>query len=494
VEPIPTWPAVDPGTVTDRPEPWRPQLHYSPATAWLNDPNGLVWFDGEYHLFFQHNPDEPLWGPMHWGHAVSEDLLHWETLPIALWPDEELGAAFSGSAVVDHEDSSGLCAGEPCLVAFFTHDGGQSGDQKQSVAFSRDRGRTWTQYAGNPVIPNGGQADFRDPKVLRWPDGSWRAVIAAGDRVQVWSSDDLLGWSLESEYAPAELGPGPVECPDLFALPVDGEPGVERWVLQFDVFLGGPQGGTGARYVVGDFDGTTFVPEHDDVRWVDFGKDFYAAQSFDDAPGGRRIWLAWMSSWSYALLTPTSPWRGSMSLPREVGLVRDGDSIHLVQQPVELGALGVGPAFESSDLALDGTLDAAPVRGRTLDLDLELEVRDASRLGLRVLVGPGEDTEIGWDAERSALYVDRTRSGDVSFSPLFPGVHDAPLTLDDGLLRLRVLVDWSSVEVFAQGGRVAITDRVFPSSESAGVELFAEGGEARVVRFSARPLASAWAP
>ena len=317
-------------------EPYRLQYHFTPPEAWMNDPNGLVYYDGEYHLFYQHNPDDTVWGPMHWGHAVSNDLVNWQYLPIALYPDE-IGTIFSGSAVVDWQDTAGF--GAEALVAIFTHAAGNR--QMQSLAYSTDRGRTWQKYDGNPVIePPNNIRNFRDPKVF-WYDenggvGHWVMSVAAGNIILFYTSPDLVNWESSGGFG---LGYGAMcgvwETPDLFELPVDGGPET-RWVLAVGIGGCAPGGGSGVQYFVGDFDGEAFTSENpkDTVLWADFGADFYAAQSWSDAPEDRRIWLAWMNNWPYAQDIPTSTWRGAFTIPREVALTTTPQGIRLAQQPV----------------------------------------------------------------------------------------------------------------------------------------------------------------
>ncbi|MCA9771207.1 MAG: glycoside hydrolase family 32 protein [Myxococcales bacterium] len=494
--------AADPGPLPPPvyPETWRPQFHFTPERNWMNDPNGLVYYQGEYHLFYQFEPDRPILLFMHWGHAVSRDLAHWEHLPIALRPTLADGLVFSGSAVVDRANTSGLCEGadpaDPsCLVAIFTHFGPPGLTQKQSVAVSQDRGRTWELYPGNPVLPNPGTPDFRDPKVF-WhaPTARWIMVLAVGDHVEFYGSANLLDWTDLSAFGPAGVTDGLWECPDLFELPVAGAPGETRWILQVDYNPGFLAGFSGGQYFVGDFDGATFTPEHTDIRRVDGGADFYAAQSWSDAPGGRRIWIAWMSDWRYALAVPTTPWRGAMTIPREVGLARrDGHTV-LVQQPAaELKALRHrriaserNRRVEDRSSLLDG------IQGDTLEIVAAIRPEGATRVGLRVRVGEGEATTIGYDVSAGRLYVDRRNAGTSAFNPAFAARHEALMPLRDGLLDLRVFVDWSSVEVFADGGAVVLTDLIFPSPESRGLELFSEGGAATVVSVEVHEVASIW--
>ena len=330
-------------------EQYRPQYHFTPASNWMNDPNGMVYHDGEYHLFYQYNPFGDRWGHMSWGHAVSPDLLHWEHLPVAI-PESEGVMAFSGSAVVDWNNTSGFgTADEPPLVAIYT---GHTGErQSQYLAYSTDRGRTWTVYDGNPVLDIG-LKDFRDPKVF-WHDEQerWVMVVALPDqyRVSFYASPDLKEWTHLSDFGPAAAVGGIWECPDLFQLPVDGDPDNTRWVLIVNLNPGSMAGGSGTQYFIGDFDGTHFTAEApaagttsegmamEAALWADYGKDFYAAVSWSDIPeeDGRRIWLGWMSNWQYANDIPTSPWRSAQSIPRTLELRTTPEGLRMVQRPVE---------------------------------------------------------------------------------------------------------------------------------------------------------------
>ncbi|MEB3367172.1 glycoside hydrolase family 32 protein [Saccharopolyspora mangrovi] len=455
---------------------WRPAVRFAPERNWINDPNGLVFFDGEYHLFCQHNPSGDQWGNMSWLHAVSTDLVRWQELPVALEPDE-LGAIFSGSAVVDHHDTSGFFGGKPGLVALYTSAGDS---QQQSLAHSSDRGRTWTKYDGNPVIPNPGIADFRDPKVF-WhePTGRWVLLLAAGDRIQIYGSPNLRDWEQLSEFG-AERGAhgGVWECPDLFELPVDGDPARTRWVMIVSINPGGPAGGSATQYFIGDFDGTTFTAEGpaDEVRWADRGADFYAPQSFSDVPDGRRLWLGWTSNWDYAAAIPTSPWRGMMSTPRELGLTDAAGGVQLVQRPVaELSDV------RANRRAWGGVLtDGSDVefRGSAVDVVATFRLGTAPVVGVDVFAGPGGRTRVGYDVAAGELFVDRTDSGEAQVSQQFPARHGTPLAVDGGVLALRVVADRSCVEVFAQDGRAVLTDLVFPDSGSDRIAPFAAGGRA----------------
>lgn len=478
-----------PGRRSD--DPSRPCYHFSTPVGWLNDPNGLIYLDGEYHLFYQHYPYDTVWGPMHWGHAVSRDLRTWEGLPIALAPDEH-GMIFSGSAVVDHANTAGFGAG--AMVAIFTQD--QGGRQAQSLAYSADRGRTWTKYAGNPVLPPPPDTpDFRDPRVFWYDEGGaghWVLLLAAGRSIWIYRSPDLKTWAKTDEVGGRGASGGVWECPDLVELPVDGSPET-RWALMVSVQQGAPAGGSGQQYFVGDFDGERFTPaEDDDVkRWADYGADFYAAQSWGEAPSGRRVWLAWMNNWDYAQKTPATTWRGMMTLPREISLARGADGLQLIQLPhSELAASRVPLGAWEGLVAKPGENPLADVRGDTLEFVARFAVDEATtatRFGLRVRVGAGEQTTAGYNVARRTLYVDRSRSGQS-----VPGVA-APQVLAleprEGVIELRLLVDRSSLEVFADGGRAVFTNQIFPSPDSQGVELFAEGGPVRLVSLAAYRLA-----
>ncbi|NYH80650.1 fructan beta-fructosidase [Actinopolyspora biskrensis] len=458
---------------------WRPTVHFTPERNWMNDPNGMVHFQGEYHLFFQHNPHGDQWGNMSWGHAVSHDLVHWTELPVALSPDE-LGAIFSGSAVVDHDNTSGLFDAEPGIVAIYTN-AGQT--QQQSIAYSTDRGRTWTKYAGNPVIENPGVADFRDPKVF-WHDETerWIMSLAEGDRISFYASPDLLNWERLSEFGSDQGAHGGVwECPDLFRLPVEGQPGRSKWVLIVSINPGGPAGGSGMQYFVGEFDGTRFRNDGSpgEVRWVDQGADFYAAVTWAGIPesDGRRLWLGWMSNWTYASEIPTSPWRGSMSVPRELSLIETGAGLRVAQRPVaELERVRRRPRRWSGAVSDGG---AAPeFRGSELDMTTEFRLTGASAtsFGLEVFTDGEQVTRIGYDVTARQVFVERTESGDTTVSDAFPARHAAEHVPDDGVVRLRILMDRCCVEVFGDRGQVVLTDLVFPAPKGNRVRPFADGG------------------
>ena len=812
-------------------ELYRPQFHYTPAKNWMNDPNGLIWYKGEYHLFFQYNPSGNTWGNISWGHAVSRDLVHWQELPLAI-PADDTNYVFSGSAVLDKDNTSGFGTREnPAMVAIYTSASKVCCHQAQALAYSTDRGRTWTKYAGNPVLDLG-LADFRDPKVFWYePAKRWLMVVAlsAERKVSFYSSANLKTWTHLSDFGPANAVGGVWECPDLFPLAVDGNSKNVKWVLVVNLNPGGIAGGSGAQYFVGNFDGTSFHGDNvlgsytppvgtvlqdfegssyapwtttgtafgsgpapgalpgqgpvtgflghglansfvggdasmgkltspaftisspyinflvgggnhphvagtvegepvppgtvfadfegttygwtttgtafgsgpaqgtfpgqqqvsgflghglvntffgssdlptgtltspdftittnyidfligggnhpypgdsgnpptavnlvvngqvvrtatgqnaellnwtawnvsalkgqtahieivdqntggwghinaDEIvfsdqaalpistetavnlvvggnvvrtatgqnsenldwtawnvkdlvgqqaqiqivddntdgwghiladqfmfaaapalsvlqrsSWVDYGRDFYAVNSWNDVPDGRRIAIAWMNNWDYGGSIPTAPWRSAMSVPREFALRTIDGSIQLASDPIgQLSQLRAGPVFELDQRTITPgtvTLSGQGASGKALDIQVDFNKATAHRFGLMVRAGGNEQTVIGYDVDNGQLFVDRTKSGNVSFDPTFPSVEQAPLALRNGSVSLHILVDWSSVEVFTKDGQRVITDQIFPSDSSQAVKLFAEGGSVQVNGLSIQQMRSAW--
>jgi fructan beta-fructosidase len=452
----------------------------------MNDPNGLVFYEGEYHLFFQHHPHSSIWGPMHWGHAVSRDLLHWENLPIALYPDE-IGQIWSGSVVVDAENTSGLVPGGG-LIAVFSYN-----NQSQGVAYSTDRGRTWGYYAGNPVIPAMAK-DFRDPKVFWHPETQrWVMVLAVGKHARFFNSPDLLNWTLLSRFDP-NLGDdyGTWECPDLFPLTLEGK---TYWVLLISL-EGAPTGGRSTQYFIGQFDGQTFTPYPDSAKgiWMDYGRDNYAGVTWNNLPEDQRVFIGWMSDWQYAKRIPTPEWRGAMTLPRRLTLRQEAKGLRLRQTPIPgLSTLRKASQVWQDCLLMPGENPLSEWRGLPLEIDLTLEFDEAIEIGITVAasVDGSQTTLIHYGVADQRLSLDRRKSGAVDFSPSFSGVHAAPLKTE-GHLRLQVVVDWSSVEVFANDGAVVITDQIFPDPSGDHVSLFVRGGSARIRHLAIYELVSVW--
>jgi len=438
----------------------RPVLHFTPPQGWMNDPNGLVYLDGEYHLFYQYHPESLVWGPMHWGHAVSRDLLRWEHLPIALFPDEH-GTIFSGSAVYDHANSSGLVPGGGLVAMFSYH------TQTQGVAYSRDRGRTWTKYEGNPVLPAKGE-NFRDPKVFAF-GGRWTMVLAAGDHLEFYRSNNLTSWEQTGRFD-AELEVGVWECPDLFPLVHQGR---ERWVLFLSVADKAPNGGSGTLYWVGDYDGRNFVTQTGPL-WLDQGTDNYAGVTFNNAPQGQRLLVGWMNNWKYGRETPADAWRGAMTLPRVLTLETAGSQAaepRLVQRPMA--------ALEA--LRTNGQpIVAGPVAGLQklgrLAQPFSLEVKLTSAEGAcAVLRWWAKHTafELRWDPAGN-LTLHRGLQESAAFHPHFvlPVMMRVPPASE---LTLRVVGDFTSLEIFANGGAHVLTALIYPATYELELELLAEG-------------------
>lgn len=476
-------------------EHWRGRLHFSPQRHWINDPNGLVWLEGEYHLYYQYNPFGDQWGHMSWGHAVSTDLLHWQELPVAI-PEDERVSIFSGSVIVDTHNTSGFGDGiSPVLVAIYTGCLRRpEGSQAQELAFSTDRGRTWTQYAHNPVLDLG-LRDFRDPKVF-WhaPTARWimLAVVPDAHQIRFYASGDLKQWQELSRFDQPLDGQGIWECPDLIELPVDGgSDGETAWMLKVDVFEGHPSLGSGARVFFGHFDGTNFLA--DDSRlahWADWGADFYAALSWANLPASpsRAVWIGWMNCHRYAKHLPTSPWRGSMSIPRELSLHRDaGGSLHLRQTPVRELNAERGRSIEIKALEVRGEQAWLPedVDARMLDIELLIDPGTSDRCGLILRQGEGNETRVGIDRSQGTVFIDRARSGFIPpDDPHYAKRREAPCeALKQGRpVQLRVLLDHASVEVFADEGRVVLTEQILAPREAVSTRLFAQAGVAKVER------------
>jgi fructan beta-fructosidase len=485
-------------------EPWRPQFHFTPPKNFMNDPNGLVYYKGEYHLFYQYNPQGTEWGHMSWGHAVGADMLHWKNLPVAIPEAEGQYMIYSGSAVVDWHNASGLCksadASDPsCLMAIYTAAG--SNAQRQNLAFSNDRGRTWTNYSGNPVADLK-QPDFRDPKVF-WHEAQKKwvmvAVLADERKAVFFDSKDLRNWTFLSSFEIAGNDKGQWECPDLFELSVGGNPKNSKWVLVVNRNPGAPAGGTGTRYFVGGFDGTHFVNETPAAQelWADYGKDFYATNSYADLPpkDGRKIWIGWISNWQYANREPTAVWRGAQSLPRELSLKQFPDGIRLVQKPIaEARELRQKESLHVSNVSVADAIEAmhsAKVIGDTVEIEAEIALENVKEIGFRLRKGGNEETLLGFTPESREVFVDRTRSGEISFATEFSGRHKATLR-QNSRLKLHAFLDRSSLEVFVNDGEVVLTERIYPSPGSDGMEMYSEAGRGKVLSLSIWKLGSVW--
>ncbi|MGN1247448.1 MAG: DUF4980 domain-containing protein [Paludibacteraceae bacterium] len=413
-------------------DPYRPEYHHTPLYGWMNDPNGMFYRDGVWHLYYQYNPYCSLWQNMSWGHSTSTDLIHWEHQPIALQPDV-IGTIFSGSAVIDHEGTAGF--GEGAVVAMYTS--AELMGQCQSLAYSTDNGQTFTKYSGNPIITEA-IPDFRDPNFF-WNEDTreWNLVLASGQEMRFYASADLKHWRYLSSFG-SDYGchSGVWECPDLF--PLKDEQGNTYWVLICNINPGGPAGGSAAQYFIGQWDGHTFTCHHTDTRWMDYGKDHYATVSFSDAPDGRRTVLGWMSNWQYANQVPTRQFRSANTIARDLFLYTVKGQHYLGSRPA--------PEYDGKGL------------------DQVVKIKSQSKPTVVTLSNEqGEEFLITYDPKAMTLSVDRSKSGVVDFSVDFPVPATAPVQRK--LTSLRIFIDRCSVEVFGNNGEVCLTSLVFPQSK-----------------------------
>jgi fructan beta-fructosidase len=460
-------------------EQYRPQIHFSPKEKWMNDPNGMVYFDGQYHLFYQYYPDSTVWGPMHWGHASSKDLVHWQHQPVALFPDS-LGYIFSGSAVVDSNNTSGFGKdGKFPLVAIFTHHDpkgekeGRSDYQVQSLAYSTDAGKTWTKYQGNPVLRNPGIKDFRDPKVSWYAPGrKWIMTLATLDRISFYSSRDLKNWVKESEFGKSDGAHGGVwECPDLF--PMDDH-GKTVWVLIVNINPGGPNKGSATQYFIGDFDGHQFTTSQAGTKWADYGPDEYAGVTWANT-GNRRIFLGWMSNWEYATLVPTEKWRSAMTIPRELHLENIDGNYLLTSTPVtELDQL-----VEKTNEFEHMTVNHLDLTARTGKLygpaRLSFNSDQLEDFTLSLSNDKEQRLLIGFDKAKNEYFIDRTASGKTGFEKGFSSRHFAPRFTSNAHMDLTLVIDEASVELFADNGLTVMTEIFFPDTPYSDIAIESNG-------------------
>jgi fructan beta-fructosidase len=460
---------------TNYDEPHRPQIHFSPKEAWMNDPNGMVYYNNTYHLFYQFYPDSTVWGPMHWGHATSKDLVYWEHHPVALYPDS-LGYIFSGSVVVDSANTSRFGKdGKIPLVAIFTHHdmkGEKSGSmtfQTQSIAYSLDDGETWTKYSGNPVLRNPGIKDFRDPKVSWYKAGKrWIMTLATKDRISFYSSPDLKSWSKQSEFGATVGAHGGVwECPDLFPLQYEGK---EVWVLLVSINPGGPNGGSATQYFTGEFDGTAFTPFATDTRWIDYGSDNYAGVTWSNT-GDRKLFLGWMSNWQYASVVPTQKWRSAMTVPRELGLQKIGDKYMVTATSVK--ELDVLVKQETILENIDATSFDLTNKTGKMQGPVKLKIAGDKLESFTITLDNerGEKLIAGYDASTNNYFVDRSNSGKVNFEKEFAKKHTAPRLSAKQNFEIIFIIDNASIEIFADGGLSVMTDIFFPTRPYTNIQI-----------------------
>lgn len=446
-------------------EMFRPVYHHTPVYGWMNDPNGMFYKDGVYHLYFQYNPYGSVWGNMHWGHSTSTDLMHWNFEGCAIVPDA-WGAIFSGSCVVDHNNTAGF--GKGAVVAFYTSAKATPwGDvQSQSMAYSLDNGKTFTKYEGNPILTSS-EKDFRDPKIFWYAPGKhWVMILAVGQHMEIYSSVNLKEWKKESEFGAMQGAHGGVwECPDLVEIPVEGTR-EEKWVLICNLNPGGPFGGSAAQYFVGSFDGKKFVNESPtQTKWMDWGKDNYATVTWNNAPDGRCIALGWMSNWQYANNVPTRQYRSANTLARDLTLYREGQELYLKSTPsVEVkkarGKKVSIPSFRISEK--HEIVNLFEGKQGAYEVEILIQNAGASKIAFCLLNDKGEKVSMYYDLNRKQFVMDRSESGTVDFSKDFPAVTVAPANVDKELT-LRLFVDRSSIEAFGEDGKFVMTNLVFPS-------------------------------
>lgn len=460
-------------------EQHRPQFHFSPKNNWMNDPNGMVYLNGKYHLFYQHNPNSTVWGPMHWGHATTRDFFNWEEQPIALYPDS-LGTIFSGSAVVDVNNTAGF--GKNALVAIFTYHNHKIEEAKtglhqdQGIAYSNDEGKTWTKYKGNPVLPNPGITDFRDPKVMWYEAGKkWIMTLATKDRITFYSSVNLKDWKRESDFGDKFGGHGGVwECPDLIPFDVKGK---TVWVLLVSINPGGPNGGSATQYFTGDFDGNKFIPSSTVEKWLDYGTDNYAGITWSNT-GKRKIFIGWMNNWQYANQVPTKNWRGATTIARDLHLDQIAGDFYVRSVPVREMDAYIKPVYKKKSLALHKEIDLS-VYAKGLDGKLKLDFTFNTTRSIEIILSnkEGQKLLIGYDNKTKTYYIDRTHAGTSDFEKGFAKKHSAPRIANTTNAKVSLILDVASAELFADNGLTVMTDVFFPESLINGVKLSGNGNQ-----------------
>ena len=493
---------------------YRPVYHHTPLYGWMNDANGLVYKDGEYHLYFQYNPYGSKWGNMHWGHSVSKDLVHWQHLDPAIARDT-LGHIFSGSTVIDKNNSAGY--GKDAMIAFYTSASDEHG-QIQCMAYSTDNGRTYTKYEKNPILtPFDGLKDFRDPKVFWYePAQKWYMIVSADKNMRFYSSTDLKQWEYLSQFGEGYgVQPNQFECPDFIQLPVDGNKDNMKWVMIVNVNPGCPFGGSATEYFVGTFDGKEFKCDNDKsvTKWLDFGKDHYATVCFSNT-GDRVIAVPWMSNWQYANVTPIRQYRGANALPRELSLYTKDGEVYMAANAVKETEGLRKETRKVDNFSLNGeqtVSDVVAAQECAFEVEMDVTPGKANTVGFDLMNAKGEKTKIYLDMKAGRVVMDRTESGLVAFGekaePHFKENHDrrktesvnyvndfalgtwAPLSLCEGkTYHLNVFIDKCSVEIFVDGGRIAMTNLVFPTVPYNALRFYAEGGEAKVENLNIHKL------
>ena len=465
---------------TNRETKYRPVYHHTPEYGWMNDPNGMFYKDGKWHLYYQLNPYGSKWQNMTWGHSVSTDLIHWEPMPIAIRPNG-LGTVFSGSCAIDRGNTAGF--GKDAVIALYTSAGTS---QMQSLAYSTDDGKTFSIYGGNPIITL--ETEARDPNMF-WHEesGQWVLVLAHALEKEMlfFTSKDMKNWTLSSSFGKG-IGcqEGVWECPDLFELPVEGTD-MKKWVLLCNINPGGPFGGSATQYFVGDFDGKTFTADKNAegeivTKWLDYGKDHYATVSWSDVPDGRRVVIGWMSNWQYAADVPTLQYRSANTLPREITLFRGADGeIYAASNPAqEMLALRGKAVVNQKSIRLNNSLrkyTLPSTNGGACEIVMDIDAPKSSSVILSIGNNSGEKAEIIYNPVNHSLTFDRKSSGNVKFSRNFAENTVSVTHESDGKLSLRIYVDRSSIEVFGNGGKCVMTNTVFPENPYTTLTLTSEG-------------------
>lgn len=478
-------------------EKYRPQFHFSPAKNWTNDPNGLVYFDSEYHLFYQYNPLGNRWGHMSWGHAVSNDLVHWKHLPLAI-PEKDSVMIFSGSAVIDEKNTTGFATekGQVPMIAIYTAHISYAANpdnyrQEQHIAFSLDKGRAWTKYSGNPVLDIH-KKDFRDPKVFWYePDKKWIMVLVLPQehKVQFYSSKDLKAWDHLSDFGPAGDVKDIWECSDLLQVPVANDPGKTKWIL-----INSQQ--TTVQYFVGDFDGKEFKSENpsEKIYRSDYGPDYYACVTYNHLPTGHApILLGWANNWKYANDIPTYPWKSAMSLPRELKLKKQNDEWLLIQELVSAIKDLREKIFEKNNFSVEGK-NTLPLQSQQFEMEIIFQPQPNSTSGVMLAVGKSNSFIIGFDFAKQKLFIDRGQNDNNSFNKNFATLshYETGLVPEKGKIKLHIFFDNSIIEVFANDGLKVMTAQIFPDKTDNGIDLFSEGATTKFESIKFWPMKSAW--
>ena len=465
---------------------YRPAIHFTPAKGWMNDPNGMFYKDGVYHLYFQHYPDSTIWGPMHWGHATSTNLIQWKQEPIAIYPDS-IGMIFSGSAVVDQNNTSGFGVnGKAPIIAIFTQhnmQGEKEGGidfQTQGIAYSNDNGYTWKKYVGNPVIKNPGIKDFRDPKVM-WhePTKKWIMTLAVKNKVSFYSSPNLKEWTKESDFGES-IGnhDGVWECPDLFSLQNDKK---TNWVLTSSINPGGPNKGSATQYFIGEFDGHTFKSNSTKTKWMDYGTDNYAGVTFSNTED-QKISIGWMSNWMYAQQVPTLKWRSAMTVPRTLSIAEIKGEQYLAASSLEY----LLPLSKTNQFLPDGEGTISNVNN-TGPYKISYAQEGLYSFKVKLSNKLGAYLDFGYDSATNQFFIDRTAAGNHQFNNEFAAKHVAPRISNSPNTGFYAIIDKTSIELFADNGLTVMTDIFFPAAPFTKIKVESKNKKAIKNSFRTTP-------